>query len=90
MIPTTMAGLSKSLNQRFLRFALANESPPEERAKRVQGRIFDSDGDSNSAGGPTCNLGEISISLLRFQTIKVTFRDVLNYKFHIKRLIEKK
>ena len=30
------------VNQRFLRFALADESPPEERAKRVQGRIFDS------------------------------------------------
>ena len=35
MIPTTSAGLSQSLNQRFLRLALANESSPEERAKRV-------------------------------------------------------
>ena len=43
MIPMTFAGLSKSLNQRFFLVTLANESPPEERAKRVNGGIFDSE-----------------------------------------------
>ena len=43
MNPMTFAGLLKSLNQRFLRFARAPAASPEGRAKRVQGRIFDSD-----------------------------------------------
>ena len=43
MIPMTSAGLSKSLNQRFFLVTRAPAAPPEGRAKRVQGRIFDSD-----------------------------------------------
>ena len=44
MIPMTSAGLSKSLNQRFFLVTLAqHQCPPQGRAKRVQGRIFDSD-----------------------------------------------
>ena len=43
MIPMTLAGLSKSLNQRFFLVTLAPANPPREgRAKRVQGKIFDS------------------------------------------------
>ena len=90
MISMTFAGLSKSLNQRFFLVTLAPANPPREgRAKRVQGRIFDSDGDSNSAGGPTCNLAEIPKSLGPFQTIRLVFRNVLDYKLYIKRSIEK-
>ena len=40
------------VNQRFLRFALADESPPEERAKRVNGGIFDSGAELIAAWGP--------------------------------------
>ena len=90
MIPTIVAGPSKSLNQRFLRLRSGPATRPEDRAKRVQGRIFDSDGDSNSVGGPTCNLAEILKSLVRFQTIRHTFRDVLDYKLYMIRSTEKK
>ena len=45
MIPMTLAGLSKSLNQRFFLVTLAPANPPREgRAKRVNGGIFDSEG----------------------------------------------
>ena len=60
MIPTTIAGLSKSLNQRFLRFALAPANPPREgRAKRVNGGIFDSEGRCSSQGGRQRKIREI-------------------------------
>ena len=68
MIPMTLAGLSKSLNQRFFLVTLAPANPPREgRAKRVQGRIFDSDG---TVAGHFCNSGEIWATLMRFQTIR--------------------
>ena len=41
--------------------------------------------DSNSAGGPTCNLREIRKSFSPFQTIRLVFRNVLDYKLHINR-----
>ena len=42
------------------------------------------------AGGPNSFLGEIYTFFPRFQTVRLTFRDVLDYKFYIKRSIEKR
>ena len=71
MIPMTLAGLSKSLNQRFFLVTLAPANPPREgRAKRVNGGIFDSEGTPCSIGGPKCKRRNFHTTLRVGQTVR--------------------
>ena len=79
MIPMTLAGLLKSLNQRFFLVTLAPANPPREgRAKRVNGGIFDSGAVLIAAWGPKSDFRENLGNLCPLP----------NYKSYVQRCIE--